>query len=137
MYLHKVVPQFKYACGFLGLREAPAFCDLVRRVEEQEHITPTLVCVDGCGIWHPSRAGSAVYVSKILRVPAIGVSKNYLEIQPCIECKNFVDTRMYENADLQTVMTSSANIGTISKYQDMQLTSKKQVHDHFPELTDK
>lgn len=30
VYLQKITPPFEYVCGFLGLREAIPFCDLVR-----------------------------------------------------------------------------------------------------------
>ena len=85
-------------------------------MQKQESVTPTLLCIDGCGIWHPSRAGSAVYVSKLLQIPTIGVSKNYLEIDPCIDCGAFINVSQYKDLDLRTLMMSRENTDTVLQY---------------------
>ncbi len=60
-----------YVPTYLGFREAPAIVKAVRRLRRP----PSLLMVDGNGILHPRRFGSACHVGLALGVPTVGVAK--------------------------------------------------------------
>ncbi|CAL6070609.1 Putative_endonuclease V [Hexamita inflata] len=78
-FAERSVPPAGYVPGFLSMREFSPVFNLIEKVKKQ--FVPTLIVLDGCGRWHPYRAGLACYISLALGIPTIGVSKNYLQIE--------------------------------------------------------
>ena len=70
-----------YISGYLAFRETPVFMKLID-IQNQHcpHLTPQVIIIDGNGIWHPRRAGSASHFGVLSGIPCFGVSKNVLEV---------------------------------------------------------
>lgn len=66
--------KLPYIPGLLAFRELPVLRELWHRVETQ----PDVLLVDGGGLIHPRRLGSASHAGVELEVPAVGVTKNLL-----------------------------------------------------------
>ncbi|MBX3438391.1 MAG: endonuclease V, partial [Planctomycetaceae bacterium] len=73
----RVETRFPYLSGYLSFRELPIFCTLLDRVREADRV-PDVLFVDGNGILHPRRAGSATCVGLAADIPTIGVGKKLL-----------------------------------------------------------
>ncbi|KAL0235885.1 hypothetical protein GEMRC1_002467 [Eukaryota sp. GEM-RC1] len=87
-----------YQSGFLGFREAPIMKTLFERYLSSDQSFPNLVClVDGCGIHHPRRCGSASHIGVILGISTIGVSKSLL----CIEGLEADSVKKRAESDLE------------------------------------
>jgi len=71
--------KIPYIAGYLAFREAPVFLKLLDIQQEHcPHLTPQVILMDGCGVWHPRRAGIASHFSVLSGIPCFGVSKNVL-----------------------------------------------------------
>lgn len=68
---------FPYISGYLSFRELPVLLELVRRVRAAGML-PDVTFVDGNGILHPRRAGSASCFGLAAGIPTIGVGKKLL-----------------------------------------------------------
>lgn len=66
--------EMPYVPGLLAFRELPVLRELWPRAEPE----PDLLLVDGGGLIHPRRLGSASHAGVELEVPAIGVTKSLL-----------------------------------------------------------
>lgn len=66
--------EMPYVPGLLAFRELPVLRELWPRAEPE----PDVLLVDGGGLIHPRRLGSASHAGVELEVPAIGVTKNLL-----------------------------------------------------------
>ena len=77
-----VLPDLPYTSGLLGFREVEAYRQVwdLYRDQHPRHV-PSVCMVDGNGVLHPRRFGSACHVGVELNIPTIGVAKNLL----CIE----------------------------------------------------
>jgi deoxyinosine 3'endonuclease (endonuclease V) len=53
---------------------------IIRSIEKQGFGPVQVVMVDGCGVMHPRRLGSASHLGVVTQVPTIGVAKNLLLI---------------------------------------------------------
>ncbi|KAJ2078966.1 hypothetical protein H4R24_004116 [Coemansia sp. RSA 988] len=77
----EVAIDVPYKAGFLAFREAAAykqvFSELLRSSPE---LMPQVVLVDGNGMLHPRRFGSACHIGVELGLPTVGVAKNFLHI---------------------------------------------------------
>ncbi|MCA9078556.1 MAG: endonuclease V [Planctomycetaceae bacterium] len=69
--------EFPYITGYLSFRELPMFVSLFKQVREADRMAD-VTFVDGNGILHPRRAGSASYVGIATDSPTIGVGKKLL-----------------------------------------------------------
>lgn len=69
-----------YLPGLLGFRECPAYVRLLQRAA-QAGVHAQVVLVDGCGVLHPRRCGSASQLGLAVGVPTIGVAKNLLAVE--------------------------------------------------------
>lgn len=64
--------EFPYQVGLLGFREVPALLDVVSKLWTR----PDVLVVDGNGVLHPRRFGSACHVGVLTDIPTVGVAKN-------------------------------------------------------------
>ncbi|PRW20634.1 endonuclease V family [Chlorella sorokiniana] len=68
-----------YEPGFLGFREVPTFLELLRRAANKG-VHPQLLLVDGFGVLHPRRCGSASHLGVLSGLPTVGVAKHLLHL---------------------------------------------------------
>ena len=70
-----------YIPGFLDFREVPAMSKLVKRfkryLNEADSKSPFVVLVDGNGVWHERRCGSASRLGLLTNTPTVGVAKSF------------------------------------------------------------
>jgi len=66
--------ELPYVPGLLAFRELPVLRELWHRLDTE----PDVLLVDGGGLIHPRRLGSASHAGVELEVPAIGVTKSLL-----------------------------------------------------------
>jgi deoxyribonuclease V len=66
--------HFPYIPTYLSFREVPLLLGALRRLSRH----PPLMLVDGQGRLHPRRCGLATHISKLTRIPAVGVAKKLL-----------------------------------------------------------
>ncbi|GAB4813929.1 hypothetical protein N2152v2_000975 [Parachlorella kessleri] len=71
--------EVPYLPGFLGFRECPAYMQLLERAREAG-VVPQVLLVDGFGVLHPRRLGSASQLGVLAGVATIGVAKNLLAV---------------------------------------------------------
>lgn len=67
-----------YMPGFLAFREVPAFKAMLQKVPSEWR--PQVVLVDGNGVFHPRRCGSATHLGIVAGLPAVGVAKEVLQV---------------------------------------------------------
>ncbi|KAJ2452456.1 hypothetical protein EV183_002903 [Coemansia sp. RSA 2336] len=67
-----------YQAGFLAFREIHAYQHVFAKLPA--HMHPQVVLVDGNGVLHPRRFGSACHLGVQLNVPTVGVAKNLLHL---------------------------------------------------------
>lgn len=76
-----VILKEPYISGFLAFREVPHLVKLFRKLETQRpELKPDLIFVDGNGILHPERFGSACHLGVSLDIPTIGIAKNLMQV---------------------------------------------------------
>ncbi|KAJ6254906.1 endonuclease v [Anaeramoeba flamelloides] len=82
-----VTLEFPYISTFLAFREVPSFLQLFKNLQEKKpDLMPDITLVDGCGILHPRKMGSATHLSLALAeelnivMPTIGVAKELLYV---------------------------------------------------------
>lgn len=94
-----------YVSGFLGFRETPIYLNLLNKLKtEKPEFYPDVLMIDGFGILHHRKFGSASHVGYIADIPTIGVAKTLLHIDGlnektikskfklnCIEIGNYVE----------------------------------------------
>lgn len=73
-----------YMPGFLGLREMPAHRIIWSHIEMWK---PDIVLIDGNGILHPRKCGSACYFGLEFNIPTIGVAKNMHQLDGLTKSK--------------------------------------------------
>ncbi len=66
--------DFPYVPTLLALREGPAVCDVIDKLESKVDA----YLIDGQGIAHPFRCGLATHIGVLLQIPTIGVAKKLL-----------------------------------------------------------
>jgi len=67
-----------YICGFLAFREVPALKAMLEAVPAD--MQPQVVLVDGNGVFHPRRCGSATHLGIVTGLPTIGVAKDVMQV---------------------------------------------------------
>jgi deoxyinosine 3'endonuclease (endonuclease V) len=67
-----------YVTGFLAFREVPALKAMLESVPSD--CIPQAVLVDGNGIFHPRKCGSATHLGIVTGLPTIGVAKDVLKV---------------------------------------------------------
>ena len=95
--------DMEYKCGFLGERECPVYIDLIIKAPYK----PDVILVDGNGILHPERYGSACRLGDFLKIKTIGVAKTLLEgltIQTQKSMKNEKDNLVYLKTPKQEIL---------------------------------
>ncbi|CAF1256513.1 unnamed protein product [Adineta steineri] len=75
------VIKIPYIPGYLAFRETPIFMKLIE-IQKQHcpQLTPQVILIDGNGVWHPRRVGSASHFGLLSGIPCFGVSKNVLNV---------------------------------------------------------
>lgn len=83
--VHEVTQTFllstPYIPGFLAARETEPMVQLYNSLLERGGPVPDVVLVDGNGVYHPRRCGSATCFGILANTPAIGVAKKPFEIE--------------------------------------------------------
>lgn len=71
-----------YCAGYLAFREMPIYEALFAKLREErpDLWPPDVTLVDGNGVWHPRRLGSAAHLGTALDIPTIGVAKNFFHV---------------------------------------------------------
>lgn len=64
-----------YVSGFLGFREAPFYMELIDEYNTLHNKQIDVILVDGNGILHNNRFGSACHLGVLSNIPTIGVTK--------------------------------------------------------------
>ncbi|KAJ3017363.1 hypothetical protein HKX48_003572 [Thoreauomyces humboldtii] len=78
----KVTLDVPYIPSYLAFREAPILLSLLARLKNlRPEIHPQLLLIDGNGILHPRMCGLACHVGVSADIPAIGVGKNFLQVE--------------------------------------------------------
>ena len=67
-----------YVSGFLGFREIPIYLELLEKIKGDCKTLPEILMVDGYGILHHRRFGSATHLGFVTGIPTIGVAKTLL-----------------------------------------------------------
>jgi len=67
-----------YMPGFLAFREVPALKAMLEKVPSK--LRPQAVLVDGNGVFHPRRCGSATHLGIVTGLATIGVAKDVLQV---------------------------------------------------------
>lgn len=88
------VIQYKY--GYLGFRECPIYLELLRDVQFND-FKPQLLLINGSGIFHPRRCGSASQISLMCDIPTIGITKKYMFMN---EIKNEITGEPLKKEDI-------------------------------------
>lgn len=86
--------KIDYISGFLGFREIPEYIKLLEKIKKEEYY-PELLLVDGFGILHPRKFGSASHLGYELNIPTIGIAKKLLNIDGL--CKKNIDEQFKSN----------------------------------------
>ncbi|CAF1315000.1 unnamed protein product [Adineta ricciae] len=89
--------KIPYIPGYLAFRETPIFMKLIE-IQKQHcpQFTPQVILIDGNGVWHPRRAGSASHFGLLSGIPCFGVSKNVLYVDSITRPK--IQELLTENA---------------------------------------
>ncbi|CAF4090408.1 unnamed protein product [Rotaria sordida] len=91
------VIKIPYIPGYLAFRETPIFMKLIKIQKQRcRHLTPQIILIDGNGVWHPRRAGSASHFGVLSGIPCFGVSKNVLHVDSITRSK--IPELLTENA---------------------------------------
>jgi deoxyinosine 3'endonuclease (endonuclease V) len=125
-----------YVPTFLAFRELPPLLRLVEKQrKEQPEYTPTVLFVDGNGIWHPRRAGLACFVGVQTGLRTIGIGKNFLCIGGLTKdrVKQGIDESMRNASECLSSYVSTES--TIQAKQSI-LFDKKSVDDVTPTYDD-
>jgi deoxyribonuclease V len=69
---YKTKIDFPYVPGFLAYREVPHYLKLLYKLNN----IPDLVLVDGHGLIHPRKMGSAAHLGVLIKIPTIGIGKS-------------------------------------------------------------
>ncbi|KAJ1919539.1 hypothetical protein H4219_001894 [Mycoemilia scoparia] len=70
-----------YKAGYLAFKELPHFLTLHKRlIQKRPELVPQVLFVDGNGVLHPRKFGSACHIGVSLNIPTIGVAKNFLQL---------------------------------------------------------
>lgn len=87
----RVETKVAYQPGLLGFRECPAYAELFQRVQGTG-FDPEVLFVDGFGVAHPRRCGSASQLGILIGKPTIGVGKSLNSA--CLETEHVIKERM-------------------------------------------
>lgn len=92
-----------YIPGFLAMREAPVFKQMLAKVPA--NVRPDVVVFDGCGVLHPRACGLASHVGVECDIPTIGVAKNFLAVDGLSRdsVKKMIQQARLENASQDEV----------------------------------
>lgn len=69
---YKTKIDFPYFSGFLAYREVPHYLKLFCKLNKM----PDLILVDGHGLIHPRKLGSAAHLGVLIKIPTIGIGKS-------------------------------------------------------------
>ena len=94
---------FPYISSYLVFRELAVYVELIEQVRAADRLADVLL-VDGSGILHPRRAGSASCLGVVTGVPTIGLTKKLL----CGE----LERRDLAPGDCCTITVSGKTVGT-------------------------
>lgn len=73
--------EIPYVPGFLAYREAPFLLKKLEKLKnEQPHLYPHCILIDGNGILHANKFGMACHIGYFCDTPTIGVSKKLYQV---------------------------------------------------------
>lgn len=84
--LERVELEFGYQPGFFALKEGKQYIEMYERFaakakrENFSELRPQVLVVDGNGTLHPRGFGLACHIGTTLKIPTIGIAKNYLSL---------------------------------------------------------
>lgn len=89
-------PRMPYIPTFLSYRESPPIIEAFNLLEQK----PDLMMVDGNGILHPRKLGSASHIGLLLDIPTIGIAKKQL-------CGDLKQGKIYVNEEQRAFLLST------------------------------
>eukprot|EP00245_Coleochaete_scutata_P004866 TRINITY_DN17911_c0_g1_i1.p1 TRINITY_DN17911_c0_g1~~TRINITY_DN17911_c0_g1_i1.p1 ORF type:complete len:349 (-),score=65.90 TRINITY_DN17911_c0_g1_i1:928-1974(-) len=102
-----------YIPGYLAFRECSAHVRLLKQLaENQPHLMPQVVLVDGNGLLHPRGFGLACHLGVVADVPTIGIGKNLHHVDglQAEKVRHVVDQRNKAAGDYVELVGASGRV---------------------------
>ena len=105
----------------LSFREAEPVVEMIRdQIENEPHLTPDYLMIDGNGILHPRKIGLASSIGVQLDLPTFGVAKNFY-------CLDAYYARHLDPKDVRDDFKKNLNLEEKGDFQDILHPEEKTV----------